>query len=292
MDSLTKHPGYLGFTSRGVIAIHADWPMYPLEHGGSIALESLAAFPIGAEFRVIDDIDQCLLFFVGDPDEVKNPFEDKYFHVAIWHEDVIELFQNGHIKALSGISPDEWIKRSMRAWSQIMREHLSEEDDDFPLPQESDFFDALPLELIRSDGIAVTPLGWKVIRDLMVEERDRLAPEVKAATFDLIKIHRYDTAVREACLLVEVLLRRMARSDSYGQRLIEEAFDTLFRSETYISSSLKVLRGDVRTLFKFVRNEYMHNLKRLTNDQCIAILTRISYVYGSLKSIVHKSGSA
>lgn len=30
---LEDHPGYFGMTSRGVIAIHADWPMYPFEHG-------------------------------------------------------------------------------------------------------------------------------------------------------------------------------------------------------------------------------------------------------------------
>jgi hypothetical protein len=27
---LKVHPGYFGVTSRGVIAIHADWPMAPV----------------------------------------------------------------------------------------------------------------------------------------------------------------------------------------------------------------------------------------------------------------------
>jgi len=285
MDSLKDHPGYLGFTSQGVIAIHANWPMYPAEHGWSIALESLAQFPDGEEFWVIDDIDQCFLFFVGDPDGVKNPYEERHFHVAIWHADVVELFEKGYVEALSGLSPEEWVERSIRTWSQIIKEHLPEGCADIPLPEVSDYADEVPLEFIRSDGIRVTPSGWDVIRALMAEERDRLAPEIKETTFDLISIRRYDTAIREACLLVEELLRRIAGSDSYGQKLVDEVFGSLTNSGSYISALLKVMRGDVRTLFKFVRNEYMHHLKRISEEQCMAILTRISYVHGALQRI-------
>ena len=42
---LAGHPGYLGMTSRGVIAIHADWPMYQLDHGVMSVLESLGSYP-------------------------------------------------------------------------------------------------------------------------------------------------------------------------------------------------------------------------------------------------------
>ena len=59
MSELSKHPGFLGFTSQGVILIHADWPMYPEEHGSDLALLWLTAFPRGTSFPRIDDIDRC-----------------------------------------------------------------------------------------------------------------------------------------------------------------------------------------------------------------------------------------
>jgi hypothetical protein len=51
----------MGLTSRGVIAIHADWPMYPWEHGWLMALVNLCCFPTGTTFTEISDIDLVLL---------------------------------------------------------------------------------------------------------------------------------------------------------------------------------------------------------------------------------------
>jgi len=44
------HPGYLGFTSAGVVLLHADWPVYPVEHRWLVALASLGSFPDGTAF--------------------------------------------------------------------------------------------------------------------------------------------------------------------------------------------------------------------------------------------------
>ena len=48
---LEDHPGFFGITSQGVIAIHADWPMYPEEHGADLALLWLTALPQGTRFK-------------------------------------------------------------------------------------------------------------------------------------------------------------------------------------------------------------------------------------------------
>ena len=81
---LHDHPGFFGITSEGVIAIHADWPMYPEEHGADLALLWLTAFPQGTPFKRIDDIDRCNLFLA----DVKcsnraDPFDERNFHVAV-----------------------------------------------------------------------------------------------------------------------------------------------------------------------------------------------------------------
>lgn len=36
------HPGALGLTSRGVVAIHVDWSACPAEHGWDVAIVMLA----------------------------------------------------------------------------------------------------------------------------------------------------------------------------------------------------------------------------------------------------------
>jgi hypothetical protein len=59
---IEDHPGYFGITSRGVIAVHADWPMYPFEHGWAEALLALGSLPSATRFFQIDNIDKCFLF--------------------------------------------------------------------------------------------------------------------------------------------------------------------------------------------------------------------------------------
>ena len=56
MSDFFKHPGYLGLTSQGVIAIHADWPIYPEEHGSDLALIWLTSLPSNTKFKMIDEI--------------------------------------------------------------------------------------------------------------------------------------------------------------------------------------------------------------------------------------------
>jgi hypothetical protein len=84
--SFSDFPGYLGWTSRGVIAIHADWPAYAIEHGKEYALERVGQSPKGKHFFGIDDIDQCILFRVGECDPKKGDYDQSLFHIALWHE--------------------------------------------------------------------------------------------------------------------------------------------------------------------------------------------------------------
>src|ERR1700730_2941949 len=68
---IETHPGYLGLTSDGAVLIHADWPTYAVTHGWELALIAFGRFPPNTVFVAldagVDDIDQCFLFFVGDP---------------------------------------------------------------------------------------------------------------------------------------------------------------------------------------------------------------------------------
>jgi len=60
---IDKYTGLLGYG--GIIAIHADWPIYPSGIGWEIALRTLGNFPEGTNFYEIDDIDMCKLLISG-----------------------------------------------------------------------------------------------------------------------------------------------------------------------------------------------------------------------------------
>ena len=69
--SIEDQPGYPGLTSKGVLALHADWPAYPVDHGWTTAVFYLCSFPAETTFTVVDDIDRCLLLRAEYP--TKHP---------------------------------------------------------------------------------------------------------------------------------------------------------------------------------------------------------------------------
>jgi len=95
---LKDSQGFFGITSQGVIAIHADWPIYPEEHGVELALLWLTAFPQETRFKPIDDIDRCILLMADMKGSNKaDTFDKRNLHVAVWHEDLLDLQERGFI---------------------------------------------------------------------------------------------------------------------------------------------------------------------------------------------------
>jgi hypothetical protein len=96
----------------------------------------------------------------------------------------------------------------------------------------------------------------------------------------------FDTAVREACLVLEVFLKEKTNAAvSYGVALIEHYVAYLRSDKRVIESQVKWIRTELRACFAFVRNPYMHNFHVISEEQCIALLCRISILYLSLMGI-------
>jgi hypothetical protein len=74
--------------------------------------------------------------------------------------------------------------------------------------------------------------------------------------------HRYDTAVREAALLLELRLRNAVGSQAYGQRLVDECFGPRGRLAPgdLPNTHRLTLHGIFKGFFAYVRNEYAHNV--------------------------------
>lgn len=144
-DDMIKHPGYLGITSRGVILIHADWPAYAIEHGIGYSLLSLGQFPPGSCFTLLDDIDQCFLFVLGEAPARGAAFAEQRFHVAVWHEDVRALADAGYLVGGGVVPYAEWARRQINELQGLLWQRADGSLAPVPLPNLEDDEDFPPL---------------------------------------------------------------------------------------------------------------------------------------------------
>lgn len=239
---LEEHPGFLGCTSHGVIAIHADWPVYPAGHGIEESLWSLGQFPQQSVFSRIDNIDGCWLYVLADATTKADPFSDTRFHVALWEEDVNDLFEGAFVASNGS---DDWFAEAAR--------------------------------------LRLTTAGWREVDTLASSERVVLHSLILERAVPIADIGHYDAAVREACVALESVLREIVGSRKYGQPLIEE-FIAALPTPPFIAAYNKVMRSDLRSAFKFIRNDYAHNLRVIDGTQCRVVLARLSVVFDSVEA--------
>lgn len=63
--------------------------------------------------------------------------------------------------------------------------------------------------------------------------------------------------IREACVQLEDEIS----SKLWGDRLVEEFISKVRAEERSLESHLRTLRQELRIVFKFIRNDFMHNLR-------------------------------
>lgn len=261
--------------------LHADWPVYPAGHGWQIALKSFACFPPNVLFQQIDDMDQCYLFVVLGNGPCLVPrgdlYDPKWFHVAVWHEDILQLHRMGLVH---GVSVRTKYEAALDQHNRY-KDYFVESQDGFrkiglPCPDpnnfegESPFVELSPITLASEADETLLPLAM-ALDELSSEIGDRVRP--------LLAIPMYDTAIREASIILESRIREITRTESYGQMLVDEYYQMLCAgSQGRATASMKVLRGELRTLFKFVRNDFAHSLRQITMARCQILLDRISRV--------------
>jgi hypothetical protein len=257
--SLDAHPGLIGPTSQGVIAIHANWPMYPWEHGWLMALINLCCFPARTTFTEIDDIDRVLLLSAEElaPHDAGNDlFSPKRFHAAIWHTDLIELARLGYVTGVEDDDEDE-LGSSNRA-------------DCVLLPDKT--------LTVTPDGAA--PCDQALARHFEVPKvlRARVRPIVDAKL--------YEAAIRETSVQLEIAMRNGigARRHS-GRNLIERYCEYIERNTGVLPSVIKSLRGDLRLTFRFVRNEYIHENPDPPRVRALALLFRLCSLYSEITEL-------
>lgn len=296
-------PGFLGYG--GIIAIHANWPMYPAGIGWEIALKTLGNYPKGTEFFEIDDIDRCKLLINRDPSALDDPFDSKHYQIAIWHEDLVELANRGFVsgviektdfefelyqfeKLKASFGPNVSLDDKGNLILHIRDEHgnlkesiyqkpvNNEEDEDFP------YYDCV----VIPKTIQITEMGLSALSEFA--RKSEIRHDLASLTRPLIEIQRLDTAIREASLFVETSIKEFHnRPDLFGQKLVNfHIQDIIQHNNGFNSAAIKCYRGELRTIFKFIRNDFAHNFKVVSVDQCKLILQRINDILCEFNEVI------
>lgn len=277
---LQDHPAFFEMTSQGVIAIHADWPMYPEEHGAELALLWLTAFPQGTRFKRIDDIDRCNLFMADVKcSNTADPFDERNLHVAVWHEDLLDLQSRGLIDGVSAVSERRWVelKRTDLPTGPLYVELDHEICKVVRLASQAEYDDNVFSWPEFLGDVAVTAAGRSHVASLLSEVSDDLSV-LGTRIQPLLKLGFFDTAVREACVALEHRIKTWLKSDRWGDPLVEEFVSRLRNEVGHPNTHTSVLRGQLRTAFKFIRNDFMHNFVDVDETQCRAVLFRLARV--------------
>jgi hypothetical protein len=125
------------------------------------------------------------------------------------------------------------------------------------------------IEGVREDGEYVTfpnesmCLTDKGLRGATIDALLGAALDVlDEQVVDYLHDARYDTAVREAALRVELALRHASGLKDNGRKLVDKCFGEkgVLMPQALINAERLNLRNAFRAYFKYVRNEYAHAL--------------------------------
>lgn len=208
------------WASGGFEILHADWPAYPRGHGVSVSIRAMTEFPLGTGFFPIDNIDQCTLFVVGVRPET-DQYGPHHIHVALWDEDLQTCQDSGYIDGV----------------------RFNGNNIEFP-----------------KNCVELTRKGVERATIDMLVEHDLEAFDQNVA--DHLYEGHYDSAVREASICVELSLRKASGLTDHGHRLVEKCFGEggILVPNRLPNASRQTLRGMFKAYFKFVRNDYAHDL--------------------------------
>jgi hypothetical protein len=302
------HPGYLGLTSAGVMFIHADWPVYAIQHGWFAALASLGMFPAGTVFTLLSDIDRCVLLLANGISTADDPFSGQNFHVALWHEDVLELVRRGFVRGPIGVTARVHQVNTIlgiasrpliASWPGTVEAlHLprlyvedpsSSEMVPADLPNWEDYDDEFLdwLHFPSVAGLTVTDEGLRSLEEVL-SLRFELPPSLRAKLIPMLEAGLYDSAIREVSVHLEGVMRSSCGDTSvYGQRLVDQFIEELANKAIVPDAWLKVLRSELRTAFKFVRNEFAHNAVEMSRARGLSLLERMSKLYEDARSLAN-----
>jgi len=266
-----EHPGNLGAVRGTLWSIHhATWSAYPQGDDFYTPLLQMTAFPPDTEFVVVDDIDQSFLL-VADVEKKKldNPYDERHFHVAIWYEDLRELRTKGMAE---GVEKDRRREDYGWRWGQDEEEENSGSEPDFLNADD----ELRAYVWATGNRLWITYSGRNALLTELRKSEAELHKDAGERVSNLFKLGYYDTAIREACVQLEDEIKKYLNVELYGKKLTEKFVAQLLKEKKILESYVRTFRQELRTVFKFIRNDFMHNLREADEAAAYAMLFRIT----------------
>lgn len=288
--NLFKHPGNLGSVRGSPFTVHHyDWPTYPTGEDFLETLLQLTGFPKETEFVEVEDGDGSILFIADIArSKLSDPFNECNFHVCAWHGDLAEMCARGFVEGVTRVSESG---HRQHKWDDTLASNRAEKvffkvDGELieitPPVRDYEEEESLDWVVLPTKRITVTRAGFefiaKEIESVDVDFLSTLSPRIT----ELMRCKFYDTAVREGCVSLEHSIKKRLDSDTWGSQLTDDFCEYIRREEKVLESWLRAYSQELRTIFKFIRNLYMHNLVTIDESTAMSLLFRISRVKTAL----------
>lgn len=293
-------------------------PIFPTGEGWLSALRTIANFPFPTKLYELEDIVGLKLLMNIPPSNIRSskgdPYDEKYYHCAVWSDDLLELHNRN---MLTGIVPVTEFEFQMNKYNSLIKAGFPEDENGDLIVMIQDptshkfiqskiekpriekyvseflaeaFDETIRDELIMEyekdnkrfvlipDSIELTQSG----HDLLIQSSQSfdIPKEVEDRIRPLIDIQYYDTAIREVAILFEFKLKQFHNTDKFGDKLIGLHIDKCQEGNNgKLNAGIKVYRQELRTINKYIRNEFVHNLKSIDEAQFKAILFRQCTLY-------------
>lgn len=111
--------------------------------------------------------------------------------------------------------------------------------------------------------------------------------QLAAICFDLMVAAKWDTAIREAMLLVETRLKNLSGSVKWGVDLVNECFGQkgILASKFKTDSERQGFRDLFAGAMQVIRNDYAHNFREPSRQEAIATIQFADMLLGKLSAI-------
>lgn len=313
------------FDYAGINNINDTVPIFPLGEGIDCALRSIANYPLDTKLYEIETIGTIMAFFSNFKSEdgnKKDIWDKKILHTAIFVDDLIELQKKGLIDGITPISEYKYKMNQFNSMKESGCKTNSHGDLEYyinmPNLERKKYIYSKPIlenyvsdylgepwvekyrnELIESyessnkpfieinNFIRLTKKGYLEIEK--IAKKHEIKSQIKKLVEPLITIKYFDTAVREVAVFLESKLKQFHNSDKYGEALIELHINECIKvNNNNFNAGLKVYRQELRTMNRFIRNEFMHKKFIISEDNLKFILMRQNDILNMMEQAFEK----
>lgn len=252
----------------------------------------LSLFSPETKFLILDDVDKSMLL-AADVSGIntKDIYSEKNFCIAVWHEDLLEMHERGIIAGIKPVTERGWNQHRWEKLTQhlpkgaalfyevngkkipLNREDFYEEENE----EEKDESFNQRLFAVSVDGyMSVTQHGRGHILAHLQNKWAYVKDGVGRRVAHLYDLGYFDTAIREACVQLEHNIRLMTGSRKCGKQLVGDLVAKLRDEGRELESDIRNYQQELRSIFAFIRNEFMHNLHDADAVSALAMLYRVA----------------